>query len=68
MIDINEYVRLVNSVSLTQNSKNRIADYLIQKTSSKRDFPKKQVAAAAVIVAVGVCIPIVRRSGIITRY
>lgn len=67
MIDgyIKEFVKLVNSVSLTQADRNRIADDLIQRAASRRDFSKKHVAAAsaAVIVAVGVCIPFVLRSG-----
>lgn len=67
MIDtyIKEFVRMVNSVSLTQTDKNRIAESLIQRTASRKDFSKKHVAAAsaAVVVAVGVCIPFVLRSG-----
>lgn len=67
---IREFTRLISSISLSDDDKERIADNLIKKTSAKKDFPRKQVAvaSAAVIVAAGVCIPVMLRSGNRTRY
>lgn len=58
MIDgsIRDYVRLINSVTLSQSDKDRIAEFLINRDVSKKEFSKKHVAAASavVILAVGV--------------
>ena len=66
MIDknIEEYVRLVKDISMSSADRERIAELIMKKAPLRKEFSKNYVAAAsvAVIVALGVCIPFVRRS------
>lgn len=54
MIDhnIGEYIRLIGSLSLNQSEKDRIADYLIQR--SKKEISGKYVAAASAVAFLAV--------------
>ena len=56
MIDheINEFVRIISSLSLNQSKKERIAKYLTQKNNERKETSTKYVAASAVaFLAVG---------------
>ena len=54
-----EYIRLVNSITLTSADRLRVADNLIKSAGEKSIFTKKRAAAAgiAVVIAAGVFIP-----------
>ena len=47
--DIRDYVRLVGSVSLSQQKKDRIAEYLIKMGAVNREITSKHVAAASAV-------------------
>ncbi|MBQ4626089.1 MAG: hypothetical protein IJB45_02425 [Clostridia bacterium] len=47
--DIRDYVRLVGSVSLSQQKKDRIAEYLIKMSAVNREITSKHVAAASAV-------------------
>lgn len=63
---IKNYVRLLDSVSLTQADKERITEQLIERSSSKKEISKKYVAVAsvAVVLAAGTIIAIRRQKKI----
>ncbi len=54
-----EYIRLINSVALSQTDRIRVADDLIKRACEKSVFTRKHAAAAgiAVVIAAGVFIP-----------
>ncbi len=62
MIDygIKEYVRLMGSVSLSKEDKERLAELIMKERLSKKYIPKKYVAAASVFafLAVGAVIAV----------
>ncbi|MBQ2848135.1 MAG: hypothetical protein IJE74_07750 [Clostridia bacterium] len=66
MIDknIEEYVRLVRNITMPSADREHIAEILIEKAPLRKEFSMNYVAAAsvAVLVALSVCIPFVRRS------
>ncbi len=53
--DINEFIRLVGSLSLDKSGKQRIIDFLNQNEISRKDIPAKYfaVASAVAFLAVG---------------
>ena len=57
MIDygISEYARLLGSISLSQSDKERIAEQLFRENLTRKEIPKKYVAAASIfaVLAVG---------------
>ncbi len=50
--EINEFVRLIGSVSLSQAGKERITDFLIQSNSGRKESSAKYVAAASAVAFV----------------
>ena len=56
MIDgsIREYIRLINSISISQKEKDRITDYLIEKSCEKKEISGKYVAAASALAFIAV--------------
>lgn len=56
--DIKEYIRLVGSLSLDRNGKERVAEYLIKNASEHKEYSGKYVAVASAIafLAVGTLI------------
>ncbi len=56
MIDreINEFVRLVGSVSLNEKGKQRIADFLNNSLPNRKEFPVKYVAVASAVAVLAV--------------
>ena len=56
MIDntIKEYIRVLGSVSLPKKEKDRIIDYLIEKTSDKKELSGKYVVAASAVAFLAV--------------
>lgn len=63
MIDhyVQDYVRLVGSISLPQQEKDRIANYLIRKSKEKREFSKRHVAAASAVAVVAISSVLIAR-------
>lgn len=59
---VNEYTRLIGSLSVSQTDKAKIEEELFKNLSSKKDFPKKYVvaASAAVLLTAGVAVAIKR--------
>ncbi len=51
MIDheINEFVRLIGSISLEQSRKDRITDFLLKSGSERKEIPRKYVAVASAV-------------------
>ncbi len=47
--DINEYMRLIGSLSLSRSDKDRIAAWLVQKSADKKEISGKYVAAASAV-------------------
>lgn len=47
--DIKEYMRLIGSLSLSRSDKDRIAAWLVQKSSDKKEISGKYVAAASAV-------------------
>ena len=56
MIDreINEFVRIISSLSLNQSRKESIAKYLIQKNNERKETSTKYVAAASAVAFLAV--------------
>lgn len=56
MIDksVKEYIRLISSISVPQSEKSRIADYLIGKSSDKKEISGKYVVAASAVAFLAV--------------
>ena len=56
MIDheINEFVRIISSLSLNQSKKERIAKYLTQKNNERKETSTKYVAAASAVTFLAV--------------
>lgn len=52
--DIKEYIRLIGSITLPQKEKDRIADYLIQRNSEKKEIPGKYVVAASALAFIAI--------------
>lgn len=50
--NLQDFARLIGSVSLPQAEKDRITDFLIKKANTKRRFKKRYIAASASAVAV----------------
>ena len=59
---VNEYTRLIGSLSVSQTDKAKIEEELFKNLSSKKDFPKKYVvaASAAVLLTAGVAVALKR--------
>lgn len=59
---VNEYTRLIGSLSVSQTDKEKLEEELFKNLSSKKDFPKKYVvaASAAVLLTAGVAVAIKR--------
>lgn len=57
---INEYARLIGSLSVSQSDKEKIEEELFRNLTTKKEFPKKYVAAAsaAVLLTAGVAVAI----------
>lgn len=57
---VNEYARLIGSLSVSQTDKEKIEENLFRNLSSKKEFPKKYVvaASAAVLLTTGVAIAV----------
>lgn len=56
MIDryINEYIRLVGSVTLPQSRKNCIEDFLLKKNAEKKESTVKYFAAASAVAVLAI--------------
>ncbi len=52
--DIREYIRLIGSLSLNQSGKDRIADFLIQRGTDRKEISGKYVAAASAVAFLAV--------------
>lgn len=52
--EIREYIRLISSISLNQSGKVRVADYLIRKSTEKKELSGKHFAAASAVAVVAV--------------
>ncbi len=63
MIDqyLKDYVRVVGSVSLPQNEKDRIANYLIRKSKEKRELSKRHFAAASAVAVLAISTVLIAR-------
>lgn len=59
--DIREYTRLIGSLSLNQSDKDRIADYLIQKSEGRKEISGKYVAAASAVAVLAVSTLLIAR-------
>ncbi|MEE1012356.1 MAG: hypothetical protein U0L11_10045 [Acutalibacteraceae bacterium] len=57
---VNEYARVIGSLSVSQTSKEKIEEELFRNLSAKKEFPKKYVAAAsaAVLLTAGVAVAV----------
>jgi len=57
---INEYQRLIGSLSVSQTDKEKIEEKLFRNLSVKKEFPKKYVAvaSAAVLLTAGVAVAV----------
>lgn len=51
---INEYRRLIASLSLSQSDKERVAEELIQRLELRKEISKKYVAAASFVAALAI--------------
>lgn len=56
MIDnsIREYIRLIGSITLPQRDKEKIVEYLIGKSTDKKEISGKYVAAASAVAFLAV--------------
>lgn len=52
--DINEYIRLIGSLSLDEKSKDRITDFLIRNVAERKEFSGKYVAVASAVAFLAV--------------
>lgn len=57
---VNEYARLIGSLSVSQTDKEKLEEELFRNLSTKKDFSKKYVAAAsaAVLLTAGVAVAV----------
>lgn len=54
---VNEYVRIMRSLSLGETEKNRLSENIMRISGIRKDSGKKQIAvASAVAVAAAVCV------------
>lgn len=51
---IEEYIRLMGSVSLTQSQKDCIADYIIRRSEERKDLSGKHFAAASAVAVLAI--------------
>lgn len=60
--EINEFARLIGSLSVSQSDREKIEEQLFINLSTKKEFPKKYVVAASAValVTVGVAVAIKR--------
>ena len=56
MIDnsIREYIRLIGSISLSHKEREKIVEYLIEKSTDKKEISVKYVAAASAVAFIAV--------------
>lgn len=52
--DINEFIRLVGSLSLDRSGKQRVVDFLNQNISNRKEIPAKYFVAASAVVFLAV--------------
>lgn len=64
MIDknIKEYIRIFESISLSQSEKERIIDFLTERTSDKKELSGKYVVAASAVALLAVGTLLIRRN------
>ena len=56
MIDnsIKDYIRLIGSISLTQNEKDHITKFLVEKSAERKEISGKYVAVASAVAFLAV--------------
>lgn len=60
---INEYMRLIGSISLPQSYKKQLEENLIKNLTIKKEIPKKYVAAASLVAVLALGTVMVLRGG-----
>lgn len=61
--DISEFIRLVGSLSLNQEGKQRIVDFLNRNAAGRKDSPAKIIAVASAVAFLAVGTFLVARGG-----
>ena len=61
--DVSEFVRLVGSLSLNQEGKQRIVDFLNRNAAGRKDSPAKIIAVASAVACLAVGTFLVARGG-----
>lgn len=58
---IQDYMRLVGSISLPQSEKDRIATYLVEKSKEKKELSKRYVAASSAVAVLAISTVLIAR-------
>lgn len=58
---IQDYMRLIGSISLPQSEKDRIATYLVEKSKEKKELSKRYVAAASAVAVLAISTVLIAR-------
>ena len=61
--DISEFIRLVGSLSLDQEGKQRVVDFLKNNAAGRKDSPAKIIAVASAVACLAVGTFLVARGG-----
>lgn len=58
---IQDYMRLIGSISLPQSEKDRIATYLVEKSKEKKELSKRYFAAASAVAVLAISTVLIAR-------